>query len=427
MKKRLISSCVVAIFLIISCGKDDGVEPQAPVGETEELSLEYKDDVLTVGEPEGADPVLSIDSTTNTYTFAATTFDQEPQRGEVILVPGKHMRKVVFVNKSGDNYEVITEDAALTDVIQNGTIEYEIQPEWTDAASLLVGGRSARLSSAKNGPLEFVFAQGGIEHKVTIEPKTINGKISSCNFKIQMVQKVNGRPTISMIGEGEMTLPPQQTKIEIKDGKLADFKNDNRGMSGKITLSLSAAGATSGSHGLVMPGLALSFPIRYLPTPFGTVVPNPIPMSIDVGVQFVTQITFSGSTSSATGTSTITYDADAGFAYNGGNVETYGKANNEDISGGTFDSASFIGNPVDVQFGIAFPRVGLKVAGQELAFTHVGFTTGSKIQWGPLCKSGYAKMVIEGGYALKVLGSTLFSEKKTFYEKSKEAKGEGCQ
>jgi hypothetical protein len=417
---------VIVIFLIVSCGKDS-VEPKAPVGEAEELGLEFTNGVVTVGSTESPDPVLSIDSTTNTYVFSEQSFTAAPKRGQIILIPGKHMRKVVSAKKSGNNYAVVTEDAALTEVIKNGTIEYTLQPEWSDEASLLVDGKSVRLNSAKSGPLEFVFSSGGIEHKVTIEPKLKDGKISSCNFKIQMAQKVNGRPSISFIGEGEMTLPPQQTKIEIKDGKLADFKNDNRGMSGKITLSISAADGSSGSHGLVMPGLALSFPIRYLPTPFGTVVPNPIPMSIDIGVQFVSQITFSGTNSSATGKSTITYDADAGFSYKGGNVETYGKANKDNIEGGAFDSASFIGNNVDVQFGVAFPRVGLKVAGQELAYTHVGFTTGSKIQWGPLCKSGYAKMVIEGGYALQVLGSTLFSEKKTFYEKSKEAKGEGCQ
>jgi hypothetical protein len=39
-----------------------------------------------------------------------------------------------------------------------------------------------------------------------------------------MAQKVDGRPSISFIGEGEMTLPAANNKIEIKDGKLTDFK-----------------------------------------------------------------------------------------------------------------------------------------------------------------------------------------------------------
>jgi hypothetical protein len=172
MRKQLIISCVVAIFLIISCGKNDEVEPEAPVGEAKELGIEYTDDVLTIGEAEGTDPVLSIDSTTNTYVFAENAFTTAPKQGEVILVPGKHMRKVVSAKKSGNIYAVITEDAALTDVIKNGTIEYEIQPEWSDQASLLVGGNCSLIIRKEAWNL---FRLGGIEHKVTIEPKMQNG------------------------------------------------------------------------------------------------------------------------------------------------------------------------------------------------------------------------------------------------------------
>jgi hypothetical protein len=65
MRKQLIISCVVAIFPD-NLRKNDEVEPSS-IGEAKELGIEYNDDVLTIGEAEGTDPVLSIDSTTNTY------------------------------------------------------------------------------------------------------------------------------------------------------------------------------------------------------------------------------------------------------------------------------------------------------------------------------------------------------------------------
>ena len=51
------------------------------------------------------------------------------------------MRKVSSVQKSGDKYIIQTQDAALTDVIKNGTIAWEITPEWENVASVRMGGR----------------------------------------------------------------------------------------------------------------------------------------------------------------------------------------------------------------------------------------------------------------------------------------------
>jgi hypothetical protein len=62
----------------------------------------------------------------------------------------------------------------------------------------LIRRQSARLSSAKRAA--GIFSPGGIEHKVTIEPKMQNGKISSCNFKIQMAQKVDGVRVLVLSG-----------------------------------------------------------------------------------------------------------------------------------------------------------------------------------------------------------------------------------
>jgi hypothetical protein len=130
--------------------------------------------------------------------------------------------------------------------------------------------------------------------------------------------------------------------------------------------------------------------------------------------------------SSAQASSSVSLSADGGFEYKGSSVSTSGSIGNDKFTDGKFDSAAFIGTPVDVQFGVAFPRIGLNIAEQEVAYIHTGFTSGSSLQWGPVCKKGYVKMVVEGGYELKVLGQTLAAEKKTFAEKSKEVKGDQC-
>ena len=79
-----------------------------------------------------------------------------------------------------------------------------------------------------------------------------------------------------------------------------------------------------------------------------------------------------------------------------------------------------------MQFGIAFPRLSLDIAGEELAYIHTGATSGTSLSWGPLCKTGYTKVLVEGGYKLQVVGQTLAENKVTFAERRREAKGEGC-
>ena len=74
--------------------------------------------------------------------------------------------------------------------------------------------------------------------------------------------------------------------IRDRDGSLENFTSENKGISGTINLSLAATDGEPGETAEVLPNIALSFPIKVLPTPFGP-IPNPIPMSIDVGVQFV--------------------------------------------------------------------------------------------------------------------------------------------
>jgi hypothetical protein len=283
-----------------------------------------------------------------------------------------------------------------------------------------------KVKGTKDNVIEYTFAAEGIDYKIGIEPIQSGGTISSCKFQMQMVKKLGGVPNISLVGEGTMTLPKQSTNITIKDGQLENFSSDNKGISGTINLSISAADGEPGETTEMLPNIALTFPIRTLPTPYGP-IPNPIPMSIDVGVQFVTSIKFTGSTTSATAKSTVSYDADGGFSLAGSTMDAKGSLNKESITGGIFDAAGFIGSEADVQFGIAFPRISLKIASEEVAYVHIGFTTGSKIQWGALCKSGYTKIIVEGGYGLKILGSTIFGEKITIAERKKEAKSDGCQ
>jgi hypothetical protein len=404
------------LFLFFGCKKED-IEKNQP----SEVNVSFSDKTVVV-EKGLEELVVAVNENTQQYTFKKEGFKEQPKTGEVILIPGELMRKVKSVRSSGNNYIVETEDALVTEVIENGTIAFDITPQWGDATSLRIDGREMLKKGQRISvsPIEHQISVGGVDHKIIIEPKMVDGKINACSFKLQMSK---GNST-AFEAVGTATLPTQQTKMVIENGKLKDFNSNNKGLKADFSVKMATAGGRSGEHSLALPQMAISIPIRYIPSPLGP-IPNPIPMTIDVGVQFVSKMTIADPMSSARGESKVSFDADAGFHFQGSDVIASGDLNRSEIPEGTFDSAANIGLPIDLQFGIAFPRVSLNIAKQEVAFVHVGYTTGSRLKWGPLCKSGYSKIVVEGGYELKVFGQTISAAKKTFKEMEKVA-GANC-
>jgi hypothetical protein len=422
MKKSII---LVLLVCFLGCKKEKGSEPDdlgAPI------AIEYHDKVVVLDQE---DVIVFINEDDQIYTLKKGAFKNQPKVGEVILVPGEMMRKVKSVKTSGNNYVIETEDAALTEVIENGSFAFDIQPEWSDASSIMVDGKemltnelTMSMSASRQvmaiKPIESSITSGGITHTIRITPTKENGRIISCNFKLMMSK---GGST-SFVAEGNASLPSQSAEIVIKDGKLTKFNSNNKGIKADFKVTMATAGGKSGAHSLKLPKVAITIPIKVIPTPAGP-MPNPIPMSISVGMQFVSDITVVDQMSSATGKSSVNFDADAGFTFTGTDINTSGGLNSGDITEGTFDSAAGFGMPIDLQFGLAFPRVSLNIAGQEVAYVHIGYTTGSKLSWAPLCKRGYSKMLIEGGYALNVLGIKVLEGQKDIFERVKRA-GDDC-
>lgn len=417
---------ILAVAITISsCDSSSGPEGVDDSEITPKYEVEMKENTRMFEEKD-RDVLVDVDSASQVYTFDASKFGNAPKQGEVIVVSGEIMRKVVSVSNQGGNYVVETEDAALTDVIEDGEIAWNLQPEWDQVAGLKVGNKVMDLDGGITNTIEHEINYGGITHKIRIEPRMDNGEIRACNFKFQMTQKQGNDTKIVLTAEGDVKMPNQQTSISIQGGELSKFRANNKGLTADMKLSLAAAGGTSGNHSLKLPEIALKIPIRFIPTPSGP-IPIPFPVSIDIGIQFVTQLTIPDAKCSATAETNARINTDTGFEYTGSSVKTSAKLNGEEIGDGKFDPAAPFGIPVNIEFGVAFPRVGLNIAGQELAFVHTGFTTGAKLSWGPVCKSGYVKMVVEGGYSLKVLGQTIAEEKETFVERQEGVNLDGCK
>jgi hypothetical protein len=425
---RSLMALMLLVVFAISCGDDSNSPSNSTDYSDPKYEAEYSDQAVIIDE-NNTDALIKSDTANDVYMFDPNKLPRELQVGDVVVVSGELMKKVTKINNIGGNIEIEAEDAKLTDVITNGEITMDIQPEWEDVTGITIDGDEINVKNNDRTLTEISHSvtYGDITHNISIKPKTgADGKITSATFKFVMVKKSGSNATASFTAEGTVNLPKQQSSIVIKNSELQAFKSDNKGMYCDLELSLAAAGGKSGSHSFKLPEIALKIPIKYIPTPSGP-IPIPIPISIDVGIQFVTQLSIGSANASATASGKARISSEGGFEYKGSSVETKATIGDHDISDGEFDSAAGIGIPVDAQFGVAFPRVSLNIASQEVAYIHTGFTMGSTLTWGPLCKKGYVKLLVEGGYKLSVLGKELYNEKKTFAEKQKEAKGEGCE
>jgi len=414
-KPFLLLSCIALILL--QCQKN---ETPSPGGD-----LVYSSKTL-VAKASFQESLIDSSFTSGLFTFSPSAFDKKPIPGQVLLFPGEWMGKVESIQENSVGEFVIkTSPATLPDVLKEGKIAWEMTPEWTDITSIQIGSETRNARIRAGYPINFSISHQGIDHKITISPIPSSGKITSCTFRFEMSKKVNGRATVAIVGEGKATLPEQQTSISIANSQLKEFTSQNRSMQLEMNVSLTAAGGEPGEHNLILPGIALIIPLRTLLTPAGP-IPNPIPMNLKIGVNFVTQFNMSHQIAAASAKSQISVDADGGFTYTSGDIQTQGELKKNEVTGGNFDSSAPLGIPVDMQFGIAFPRLSLDIAGEELAYIHTGATSGTSLSWGPLCKTGYTKVLVEGGYKLQVLGQTLAENKVTFAERRREAKGEGC-
>jgi hypothetical protein len=77
---------------------------------------------------------------------------------------------------------------------------------------------------------------------------------------------------------------------------------------------------------------------------------------------------------------------------------------------------------------VGVPRVSASAFGTFFVpFIQPGITVGSKLQWGPLCKSGYVRFTVIAGWDFGVLGVNLANSKKKLFEKEQRAPKGGCK
>jgi hypothetical protein len=367
--------------------------------------------------------LLSSDLETGEFQFSTDQLAQlgiTLEIGDVLLVEGLAVAFIESIEENGGTTIVGTSEATLADAIENGTIDWDVDIgyEQLSQAQVIVANTNVAASCVP----EYNPGESSVRFSCTFGEYTMTLKVTSLNGRAELqyhvVQKVGGNATASFTGTGTLDRFNSAGQIHYVGGALDNWSYDSDALVMTLRIELEAAG--SGDSGL---NYELPVPMLKIPIPQLAI----LGVTIDIGAQLIASLSVPAAVgASAIASANFSYTGDTGFSYDGGDVTTVASINGHDFTDGVIDPAAPIGVEVDAQFGVAFPRVGLGILNQEVAWLHTGFILGANLAWGPVCKSGYVRIVVEGGYEIKIIGIPVASDKTTFAQRERRFPENGC-
>lgn len=392
-------------------GNGGGGEIQPPAPGEVIYDVQYRDGVMEIA----TDAVVSADTAAHRYVLDADAVSDTggPAVGDVVVIAGYDVGRVVAREETASGIAVTTERVPLTEAIENGQLAWNLSFEYTpeSVGDMTVGGETGRWDAARGG-FTFNYEDGDFNMTITITPEGDHADIET-----EVVKGEGENATARFTGVGRIEGFNSVVDAVYEDAELQSFSFDNTDLRGQMDLSMAAAGSGLGSLDFEMPEFAIEWPVP------PSIIP--IPTTIGVGVQFVASLTVINE-ASATLTTGLSFDGDAGFAFEDVDVEADVQFGDPNFDESTADAAATIGNMVDAQVGVAFPRVTLNVLNQEIAYVLTGMTAGSRLTWGPICKSGYTRLLVQGGYELSFFGVTLAAADTILFDRQQTGSQNDC-
>src|SRR5690625_1399579 len=428
----------------------------------------YNSDVEVVSGG-GLDALFSADQGSGEDVFdraAARGADICLHKGEMLLLAGHSLVRIVDVRESGVQVNVSTEPASLDDAIHDGAVAWDV-PVSFDFDQLFTsiepggGGDTLSMETAaltvepqltgiglampdgsvvpvvdgediaeavydsisvdkENGSVDWTFSSGPNKYQFRLTSKG-----DSVDILIVVSRYQGSEATLAYRAEGTIGSVRSTALANYSNGELqnSDVNLDNLAVD--LDLSIAAAGAGVGS-------LRTEIPIPFMK--FSWLV-GPVPVTLDIKASITGAINAQAD-ASATAEASFAYRGGVGVSFEGASLSAAGETISAGIDPQPADSASSMGINVDAQYGVAFPEVSLSMFGQGLVpYIRPGFLLGSSLTWGDpaagfpassLCKEAYVRTEVAIGYDFKVLGKSLASGEDNLYEDRKDARAESC-
>lgn len=411
----------------------------------------YQPDAIVL-EAKGAEALVEHARDEGRYVFDAAKLEGAGvsfERGKAFMIPGLALGRVTEVSTSGGKVTVRSEAVGLNAVIKDGTVGWRaalpLDPShvvaWVDptgerlpaeelvdtrAGSLLASPTFSRagltrypelsglLAPAPSAPgrMKWTYSKAGIGYELELEARGDEAKVL-----IKATKASGGNTEMQYWARGTFKQVFVNAKGEYKDGEVQSLEYSQPDMVGDFEIAIAAAGSGNGDIDFTLPEAVL----RYV-YPAG-----PIPVVVEIKAKMIGRVSVP-SKGSATAKAKFKWSGQAGLSYEGTDVKARGVFNEVDIDANPFDSAANIGRAVDAQWGVGIPRVSVSAFGTFLVpYIQPGITIGSRLQWGPVCKSGYVRFNVIAGYDFGVMGVKLAGDKVELHKKEKRAPEGGCK
>jgi hypothetical protein len=250
------------MLMMLACGKSgspsggsakssDGARATGSV-----TGLTYAPNVVTLERREGLAALKEISTNGDLLLFSGTNSTiaaLEP--GSVLLIKGLLAKKVLAVQEDGGDIAVLTEPAALTDVVQDGHLSYNypvrfssagvvntaLAPESSEsrwfASDLFVNTAYAAAppdaAEAPTAALTKTFEVKGWTVEVTATPQ--NDKV---NLKVKASKEGNGFKA-TVIGDGYLQNFDAAGDLTVEHGKVEQLEMINRKLNGTMNFTWS--------------------------------------------------------------------------------------------------------------------------------------------------------------------------------------------
>ena len=387
---------IVTCFIFMGCSSDDESTKTSYdyFGEsTGSFDVTFTDQTVYFDSTELKD-IISIDTVAHIYRFRqASSKAQEIQKGKILLIYGKLLRKVEKVTISGNEIIVETVDATLNEAISDGTIEWEsycgFAPE--NLVGIEMGKKVYSPTFQSNDTASFEIELNNITYVISMK---LNN--SSAYVKLSASKKIADAINATFTAEGTVSAFSSYNKIRYSNSELMEYRNENRNLSGDLTLSLAAVASGTDNINYELPFVILQVPYMV----------GPIPVFIRVKLQFVVNAVVPNLAASANASIKFTYNGtQTGFVIDKENVvpKPQMKIGKYTIS----KNKAEVGAPsaIGVNFGIGFPRLELGIFDKvAVPWIQTAFLIGVDYTSFPACRQTKASYIGACGYNFTFLG-----------------------
>ena len=437
MSRRGLATGVLLCLVLTSCGGSAPPSGQAtsrtPVADTPELStpaysssrVTYQDRAVVFDRATWKRDLKSISDDQTTYTFdGGSPQAKQLQAGKTLFLYGRAFRRVTGVQAQGGQLVVSTDNAALTDLIKDGSLKWKQAPDFSKGAfitgnSSLIGSPGGRIHtsdspSPASSPADStpsadpgspspepatpspdgtpVAMSGPGRDMVLTAPdgsqRTAGyrlagadpGSITVDGYKLAVsytpapdrvsvkltASKDFGAGTVSLTGSGFIKKFTQTADIEIRSGSLDSYTQHQDGVDAEMTISWLSRKEGSGTMSettILKPSISYNAPF----------VVAGIPMFTEIAVNAAAIPAFS-TQGSARASFKISYSGDHGIDFK------QGKVAGGDHHSGTFsiENSSLVSTSIiSMTAEIAFPKITIGFGWRQPGLSFSGSVAGA--------------------------------------------------